>query len=148
MSVAEDLARIRGEGAMTLVSLVEEHEFRHARVDDFRGAVTGAGLEWCHLPIPDFGVPGSSFEEAWQEAGPGLRWRLAQGGRVVLHCYAGLGRTGLVAARLLIEFGEPPLRAIALVRTIRPGAIQSSRQEAYLVRMRHHRSQAGDTIAL
>ena len=55
---------------------------------------------------------------------------------MVLHCYAGLGRTGLVAARILIEFGELPVRAIALVRAARRGTIQTAEQEAYLHRLR------------
>ena len=64
--------------------------------------------------------------------GAELRRRLVAGERLVIHCYAGLGRTGLLAARLLIEFGEPPQRAIGLVRRARSGAIQTYEQEAYL----------------
>ncbi len=131
-SLASDLATIRASGAASLVSLTGTGELRWAGSGDFGAAVARAGLAWYHLPIRDFGVPDAGFEAAWRLAGPCLCRELEAGERVVIHCYAGLGRAGLVAARLLIEFGEPPERAIGLVRRVRPGAIQTARQEAYL----------------
>ena len=56
------------------------------------------------------------------------------GGHFVLHCWAGLGRTGTVAARLLVELGADPAAAIDLVRGSRPGAIQSLQQEVHVRR--------------
>jgi ADP-ribosyl-[dinitrogen reductase] hydrolase len=131
-SLASDLAAIRASGASSLVSLTPAGELRWAGSGDFGAAVARAGLAWYHLPIRDFGVPDAAFEDAWRLAGPRLCRELEGGQRLVLHCYAGLGRAGLVAARLLIEFGEPPERAIGLVRTARRGAIQTASQEAYL----------------
>ncbi len=45
----------------------------------------------------------------------------------------GFGRTGLLAARILVEFGESPERAIRAVRTVRPGAIETRGQEEYIM---------------
>jgi protein-tyrosine phosphatase len=131
-SLARDLALIRASGATSLVSLTELRELRWAGPGDFGAAVGRAALSWYHLPIRDFGVPDARFEQAWHGAGAELRQRLVAGERLVVHCYAGLGRTGLLAARLLIEFGEPPQRAIDLVRAVRSGAIQTREQETYL----------------
>jgi protein-tyrosine phosphatase len=131
-SLASDLATIRASGAASLISLTQTGELRWAGAGDFGAAVARAGLAWHHLPIRDFGVPDAAFEDAWRRVGPRLCRELEAGERLVIHCYAGRGRAGLVAARLLIEFGEPPERAIALVRAVRPGAIQTAQQEAYL----------------
>ena len=68
--------------------------------------------------------------------GPALRARLAAGERVLVHCKGGLGRTGLVAARLLVEFGVAPADAVARVRAARPGAIETERQLAYVLGLR------------
>ena len=58
---------------------------------------------------------------------------LAEGLSVFIHCRGGLGRAGTVAARLLIELGEADAAiAIARVREVRPGAIETTAQENHL----------------
>ena len=79
------------------------------------------------------GIPGADWENRWQREGATIRDALASGDNVVLHCLAGLGRTGTVAARLLIEFGMEPAAAILRVRDARPGAIQTRKQEKYVL---------------
>ena len=44
----------------------------------------------------------------------------------------GLGHTGIVAARLLIEFDEVPKTALFRVRRARAGTVESRLQEEYL----------------
>jgi ADP-ribosyl-[dinitrogen reductase] hydrolase len=74
------------------------------------------GLVWHHLPIRDVSVPDSSFEENWESVGAELRGRLQRGESLVVHCHGGLGRGGTVAARLLVELGEVPAKALERVR--------------------------------
>ena len=50
-----------------------------------------------------------------------------------MHCRGGLGRTGIVAASLLIGFGIGPRDAIVAVRKARPGAIETLQQERYVL---------------
>lgn len=88
-------------------------------------------------PIPDYGIPDACFEASWQCAGHEVRGLLRSGKRVLLHCKGGLGRTGMIAARLLIELGVPVEQAIRAVRRARPGAIDAGAQEAYV---RHQRA--------
>ena len=51
--------------------------------------------------------------------------RLRDGESIVLHCKGGLGRTGMVAARLLVELGCMPEEAIVAVRQARSGTIET-----------------------
>ena len=95
-----------------------------------------AGIEHFILPIVDGAVPSGTWERSWFKVGPQVRERVALGERVVIHCRGGLGRTGIVAARLLIEFGEKPAAAIHRVRKARPGAIENRRQEEYVLRQK------------
>jgi protein-tyrosine phosphatase len=90
------------------------------------------GILWFHLPIVDLDIPDERFEEEWETSGQELRQILAEGGRIVLHCRGGLGRTGTIAARILIEFSMDSRAAIAKVRQARPGAIQTREQEEYV----------------
>lgn len=135
--LGQDLAAIRAWGATVLVTLIEEHEFALLRVDRLGEMAEAVGLEWHHLPIPDMDVPDWHFGRRWIYSGPRLRRLLRQGGRVVLHCRAGLGRAGTIAAHLLVELGMPAAEAISLVRRARRGAIQTQAQETHVTRVGH-----------
>lgn len=129
-----DLAGIREWGATALVSLTEEFELRLLGVPDLGARARAHGLEWWHLPVVDGAAPGSGFEAAWARAGAALHARLDASERIVLHCQAGLGRSGEVAARLLSERGLTAADAIRSVRRARPGAIQTPEQERWVLR--------------
>lgn len=126
-----DLAAIRDWGAAMLLSLIEPDEYDRVKVADM-GRRIPEGMEQLRLPIKDVSVPDKSWEEAWVREGPRVRELLRKGGRVCIHCMGGLGRSGLVAARLLVELGLPPEEAMARVRTSRKGAIETRQQEDHV----------------
>ena len=49
----------------------------------------------------------------------------------------GLGRTGMIAARILVEMGLSAELAIKSVREARPGTIETAAQEAYVRTLEH-----------
>ena len=49
-----------------------------------------------------------------------------------VHCRGGLGRAGMISARLLVESGVEPNAAIERVRAARPGAIETPQQEEWV----------------
>ena len=55
-----------------------------------------------------------------------------RGAKVVVHCRGGLGRAGTVAACILVEAGYEPRLAMARVRRVRHGAIETPEQERYV----------------
>ncbi|HBK58372.1 MAG TPA: hypothetical protein DDZ37_03270 [Spirochaetaceae bacterium] len=126
-----DLAAIESWGAEVLISLIEEHEYRFAGVGRLPELVP-EHIRHLRLPITDASIPGPVWEQSWRREGPFVHRVLARGGRVCIHCMGGFGRTGLLAARILVEFGEEPERAIRAVRAARPGAIETSEQESYV----------------
>ena len=133
-SLADDMEVINAFGAAALVTLMPDSELQSLLVspDQIRRKASELGIEWYQLPIPDAGIPDHSFEDSWADAGPRLRALLKDGHNIVIHCKGGLGRTGTVAARLLIEFGVNPRTAIQSVRRARPGSIENSLQEKYI----------------
>lgn len=131
--ISVDLNAVREWGATAVVSLIETHEIDMLGVSDLETAVAARGMEWLHLPIPDGAAPREEFEQRWRKAGTRLRGLLTSGQSVFIHCRGGLGRAGTVAARLLIELGVTDANsAIAQVREVRPGAIETKAQEDHL----------------
>ncbi len=132
---AGQLARI---GVAVLVSLVEASEAADLGLDleGLARACAAHGSVFRHAPIADMGVPDAAFEAGWARLGPWLAAELRRGRRIAIHCRAGLGRSGTVAARLLIELGLDPALAIDRVRAARPGAIETRAQEEHLRALR------------
>ncbi|MHB2207553.1 cyclin-dependent kinase inhibitor 3 family protein [Methylobacterium sp. CM6257] len=128
-----DVEVIREWGASAVLTLIEPHEFGLLSVRGLPDAVRDAGLVWLHAPIPDVSVPGPAFEAAWRTIGCRLVEQLRRGESVVVHCRGGLGRAGMLAAKLLVMMGEDASTAIERVRSVRPGAIETCEQEAYIL---------------
>ena len=71
---------------------------------------------WLHVPIRD-----GEMEDpiAVRDAARTVAERVAAGRRVLVHCWAGLNRSGVVSARALMFMGIPVADAIATVRAAR-----------------------------
>lgn len=76
-------------------------------------AVVRRGMKWVHMLIRDVLVPDAKFEAPWATAGLELRECLQRVGSILVHCRGGLGRTGTIVARLLVELRMDAHDAIA-----------------------------------
>ena len=141
------LQAYRQAGAGMVVSLLPEPELQRLGLGQIASDCATQALQWAHCPIEDFAAPGDEFEAAWQRFGPTVHALLDQGQGVALHCRAGLGRTGTVAARILLERGVPLQQAIETVRRTRPGSIETSVQENYLRRLALQATRPGSSAA-
>ncbi|HEY8553203.1 MAG TPA: protein-tyrosine phosphatase family protein [Burkholderiales bacterium] len=128
-----DLVRLRAQGFGALISLLCEDEqppgyrLEHARA---------LGFVRYNLPVRDFHPP--TLEQLGRFVG--ILDGLPPGTRTVLHCQAGIGRTGTFAAAWRIARGEPVTDAVAYVRRRRLGAIETAEQEAVLHAFAAHRA--------
>jgi protein-tyrosine phosphatase len=135
-ALAIDLDAIRDWGAAAVVTLIESKELSLLEVERLGAEVCLRGMLWFHLPIVDVSVPDLRFEQQWAVRGEELRTILRGGRDILVHCRGGLGRAGTIAARLLVELGMEPGRAIAEVRAVRPGAIETREQENFVLGIR------------
>ena len=118
-----DLQDLLDWEATALVSLLEDVEFEILNVQDLGSTALAMGMAWIHLPIADHTVPGEWFENLWPPNSTVLCALLAGGRKVAIHSRSGHERTGMVAARLLIDAGLSPDEALARVRTVAPDTL-------------------------
>lgn len=114
-----------------LVILLDDGECDPDEIDDLAGAAEARSVALFSAPIADFSAPDQRLD--WPALIERLAGELRQGHRIAFCCLAGYGRSGMMAARLLIAAGATPQAAITAVRTARPGAIESEEQVAYLL---------------
>lgn len=123
-----DLEHVREWTPALVLSLVTQVEFLQAGAQRFGQDLQDRGTRWVHMPIRDFGVPDRSFAENWPTVSDQARRALMGGGRVLVHCRGGCGRSGMVALRLMIEAGEAPDEALERLRAVRPCAVETDPQ--------------------
>jgi protein-tyrosine phosphatase len=124
------LAGLRAEGVDVLVSLLPPDQAAALDLTAEPAAATAAGLTYRSLPIPDFGVPDRAEAEPTLAA---LTADLAAGRHVLVHCWGGVGRSGLVAAALLTRAGVPVPAAWSQVAAARGHPVpETDAQRAWL----------------
>ena len=127
-SYAEDLTHLRDWQPALVISLTSLAEMEAEGVAHLGADIQGMGTRWAHLPIKDFGVPELAIEILWPATSTAARAALDGGGRVLIHCRGGCGRSGMVALRLMIEGGEAPQSALTRLRGVRPCAVETEAQ--------------------
>lgn len=130
--LARDVASIRAAGFGTVLTLVDDDELARLGAPDLPAQLRRAGINGLRFPIPDFGVPDAAAQQVWRGVQAEVLARLHAGQSVLLHCAAGLGRTGTMAAVLLKALGDTADEAIGRVRAARPGTIETEGQARFV----------------
>lgn len=117
-----DLAFLREQGVDVLVSLTETPTDPEA-LDRY-------GIELLHMPVADFHAPTQAQLDAYVGR---VKSYTAAGRQVGTHCGAGMGRTGTFLAALFVARGMNAASAIAEIRRLRPGSIETQEQEQAVI---------------
>lgn len=130
--VENDIEAIKQWGADAIISLVNDKEMSIYKVEDLGEQITKAGMQWFHHPFEDGGVPCNNFRERWQTQREKMLAILNKGGKVMVHCRGGKGRTGLIVAQLMLELGIDFDHTVSEVQNNRKGALNKEAHIEYL----------------
>lgn len=111
-----------------VITLTAQAEMDRKGAGSLGTDLANGGIEWLHLPVRDFGVP---HDLDWSAVSGRVHAHLAKGARVLVHCFGGCGRSGMVVLRLMIASGEAPDAALERLRRIRPCAVETGAQMAW-----------------
>jgi len=115
--LGDDVASWRRSGVSAVLSLLTPDEEKNLDLLGEAAEVRTQGMNFTSFPIPDRQIPRSDAK--WIEVLETVSDALSTGKNVLIHCRQGIGRSGLVAACLLVKKGMSPGAAIESVSAAR-----------------------------
>lgn len=129
--LGDEIAAWRASGIDTVLSLLTTEEERDLDIANEQRESLAQQMKFISFPIPDREVPASegSFNQLIERVDSDL----ATGGNVVVHCRQGIGRTGLVAACLLLKHGLTPETAVRTLSNARGIPVPETEQQRHWI---------------
>ena len=124
----EEFGALAAAGFSHVVSLLEIGEAFELGLSEEEIHCSQAGMTFENYPIPDRGLPASPAEFGTLSAS--IHQRTAEGEAVAVHCRAGIGRSGLLAAAVLLHQGHSVEEAIGAVSHARGVEVPDTPEQA------------------
>ena len=116
-----------------IVSLLETSELKLIGCDNLTKEIKLNNFVWFHFPIADFDIPTKNSLLELNLLLSDLYKFLRKEKNIIIHCKAGLGRTGTIASLLLTKLGVSPKNAVQYIRKYRPGSIDTNAQKNFVL---------------
>jgi protein-tyrosine phosphatase len=113
----QDIRNLQIESVDILVSLLTAEEVEELDLTEEPHVCAAHGIEYRSFPIADHSVPISYL--AVLDFASRLAQELKAGKAIAIHCYAGIGRSSLMAACVLVLNGKSPIEAFNQIREVR-----------------------------
>lgn len=123
----EDVESWKRAGVKAIAILAEPHEVARywGSLNNYLNILNDKGFEYVYSPIRDFQAPDLNQLKkliGWIES------RIEANRPVLVHCRAGIGRTGTIIAAYLVKKGYEAKDAITIVRKAIPLALEVDEQ--------------------
>lgn len=123
----DEVAAWKRAGIGVVVSLLTSEEEKEFDLIQEGEQIRKGGLEFSSFAIADMHVPRSEAKLA--QTLEHVTSRLASGKNVLVYCRQGIGRTGLIAACLLMKSGMSPGAAMEAVSAARGVAVPETAEQ-------------------
>ena len=129
----DEIRALKDNGLDVIVSLLTKEEDKELSLLEEKAMCETVGSEFMQFPIADVSVPASSA--ATLELVNALDEFLSKARNVGIHCRAGVGRSGMIAACLLMMRGLSPEEALEEVSNARGVIVpQTDEQREWLIK--------------
>lgn len=132
LDVKETIEQFKDQSVACLITLMPAKELEKYQITGIKQSCQQQGIVSFYLPIEDDQAPQKAFEAAWELCKEQVLNFLDDDQTIAIHCKGGTGRTGLVAALILLERGINLSTVINLIKQIKPKALTPQEQLAYL----------------
>jgi protein-tyrosine phosphatase len=139
--LAEEMEALARDGVDRLVCLLTDSELIELDLVNEPTLAREAGLEFVRLPVSDLEVPGAGPTAALAKD---LAQSLLGDRHVVIHCRAGIGRSSVLAAAVLVVEGLTPEDAWARVAEARGLPVPDTEAQRAFVDALHADGWLGD----
>ena len=131
LSLKDDLNSIWNQEINCIVSLITKDELKKLDINDFDKTITEYGFEHYSVEIQDLGIPSTNQLGTFKILTKNIIVAIKTEKKVLIHCNAGLGRSGLFAGILVKEMTNIN-HPIEYIRKFRKGAIETKEQEEFI----------------
>ena len=131
LSLKNDLNSIWNQEINCIVSLITKDELKKLDINDFDKTITEYGFEHYSVEIQDLSIPSTNQLGTFKILTKNIIVAIKTEKKVLIHCNAGLGRSGLFAGILVKEMTDIN-HPIDYIRKFRKGAIETKEQEEFI----------------
>lgn len=113
----DEVHALRREGTDIIVSMLTQDEVDELELANEKAASESVGIEFRSFPIPDRDIPSST--KPFAESVNSLHSQWQNGKNIAIHCRAGIGRSSLLLASILVRGGMSSREAFARISEAR-----------------------------
>jgi protein-tyrosine phosphatase len=125
--LSDDIAAARRAGVDVIVSALTETETQELGLNEEQKYCSESGIEYFSFPIDDRSLPAS--EDDLNRFLDDLSERLKQGKSMAIHCRAGIGRSSMLCACLLVRQGFSAESAFQRIQQARGSAVPDTEEQ-------------------